>query len=251
MKTAKVIRNTPMKINKELYIGGYLFFTISSMFLSYLGLRNISTQQLLGSLTMLASSGVSLVGVVFIVVFIYKIWKVIPKKIARTTPGKAAGYYFIPFYNLYWVFVIYWGWCKDYNLYTRKAEPRVPQMSESLGLALCVIPLVVFGINIVLQFLIPVSTKFGFSSILEIAIMGLQCLFMVKAGNAVNILSTVNLGLDFMELSVEERAIKSEESGWDDYDGTEEKVKPTKMTQSQTDDEELGKEKKSDAKDEW
>ena len=40
-------------------------------------------------------------------VFIYYFWKSIPKRFARTTPGKAMGFLFIPFFNLYWYFVAF------------------------------------------------------------------------------------------------------------------------------------------------
>ena len=33
----------------------------------------------------------------------------------RTTPGKAVGFLFIPFFNLYWVFTTYVGLAKDWN----------------------------------------------------------------------------------------------------------------------------------------
>jgi len=45
----------------------------------------------------------------------YKCWKVVPKEIARTTPGKAIGFLFIPFFNFYWAFVSYMGLAEDLN----------------------------------------------------------------------------------------------------------------------------------------
>lgn len=39
----------------------------------------------------------------------YKCWEVLQPNQRRTTPGKAVGFQFIPFYNFYWVFVCYRG----------------------------------------------------------------------------------------------------------------------------------------------
>jgi hypothetical protein len=36
---------------------------------------------------------------------LYRAWKCLqPGGLARTTPGKAIGFLFIPFFNLYWIF---------------------------------------------------------------------------------------------------------------------------------------------------
>jgi hypothetical protein len=45
----------------------------------------------------------------------YKCWKAVPKEITRTTPGKAVGFLFIPFFNFYWAFVSYMGLAEDLN----------------------------------------------------------------------------------------------------------------------------------------
>ena len=55
-------------------------------------------------------------GVVFLILT-YKMWAAIQDGYARTTPGKAVGYQFIPFYDLYWLFQAYWGFAKDCSAY--------------------------------------------------------------------------------------------------------------------------------------
>jgi len=55
--------------------------------------------------------------------FLRRLWKEIPSEFARTTPGKAAGFMFIPFWNVYWMFVAFGGLYKDMN-----------RTTESLGL---------------------------------------------------------------------------------------------------------------------
>ena len=46
-----------------------------------------------------------ILGVVFISILHYQCWKALPERFRATTPGKAVGYLFIPFYNFYWAFI--------------------------------------------------------------------------------------------------------------------------------------------------
>jgi hypothetical protein len=74
--------------------------------------------------------------------FTYRIWAAIaPYGQARTTPGKAVGFSFIPFYNLYWVFQAIGGWPKDYNRTLDARCLRAPRAPEGLALGLCVLSL--------------------------------------------------------------------------------------------------------------
>ena len=58
----------------------------------------------------------------------------------RTTPGMAVGMLFIPFYNLYWIFIAYNSLAADWNrLASRAANLRgAPRMSEGTFLAYCI-----------------------------------------------------------------------------------------------------------------
>lgn len=38
------------------------------------------------------------------IVYLYKLWSIVPRKYRHITPGAAVGYLFIPIYNLYWLF---------------------------------------------------------------------------------------------------------------------------------------------------
>ena len=61
-----------------------------------------------------------LVHIVVYCIFWYKAWRTIHDPHARTTPGKAVGFMFIPVFNLYWAFVLLWGFAKDYNAFCRR-----------------------------------------------------------------------------------------------------------------------------------
>jgi Tfp pilus assembly protein PilE len=57
---------------------------------------------------------------IYWLICLHKCWSIIQGFGARTTPGKAVGYLFIPFYNLYWAFVAYKGLADDANTFARK-----------------------------------------------------------------------------------------------------------------------------------
>lgn len=76
-----------------------------------------------------------LVFFIFFWVLVHKMWAVIQDGNARTTPGKAVGYMFIPFYNIYWIFVALAGFAKDYNAYIERHGIQAKPLSEGLFLA--------------------------------------------------------------------------------------------------------------------
>ena len=72
----------------------------------------------------------------------YVLWQVIPPKIARTTPGKALGFCFIPFFNwFYWNFVSLVGLSKDINEALRQRGINL-HVSVGLPLTYCILLLV-------------------------------------------------------------------------------------------------------------
>lgn len=67
---------------------------------------------------------------------LYRAWKVLQPGGARTTPGKAVGFLFIPLFNLYWVFVALYGWAQDWNRIraTQSGFASIPPASEGFFL---------------------------------------------------------------------------------------------------------------------
>src|SRR5262249_39559951 len=70
-----------------------------------------------------------------------KLWAAIQDGNARTTPGMAVGLSFIPFWNLYWMFQVYYGWALDFNRYAAYHRRDVPPVSEGVPLAACILQL--------------------------------------------------------------------------------------------------------------
>lgn len=72
------------------------------------------------------------VAMIFHLVFVYKFWKSIQDGQARMTPGKAVGFLFIPFFNIYWLFQVYPGFATDYNRYIREKGIAAKPLSQGL-----------------------------------------------------------------------------------------------------------------------
>src|SRR5689334_20223512 len=52
-----------------------------------------------------------ILAIVLQIVVIYKMWAAIQDGRTRTTPGMAVTCLLIPFFNIYWFFPVYYGWC--------------------------------------------------------------------------------------------------------------------------------------------
>jgi len=115
-------------------------------------------------------------------VLLYKAWKVIQDGSARTSPGKAVGFLFIPFFNLYWIFQAFWGFAKDYNAYVQRHHDvsaggiSIPELSVNLFLAYCIL-LLVGGLLSAIPFL---------GAILQLVYFVLFILVTIKLCDAIN-----------------------------------------------------------------
>ncbi len=98
----------------------------------------------IGFVVIILVSGL-LYGILSLVV-LYKAWASIqdlPR--VTTSPGKAVGFLFIPFFNIVWMFFAFYKWAVDYN--RRKASVHgagAPPASEALFLTHCILALLNF-----------------------------------------------------------------------------------------------------------
>ncbi|MBN2164424.1 MAG: DUF4339 domain-containing protein [Pontiellaceae bacterium] len=74
-------------------------------------------------------------GAVLEYIMIYRLWTIIQDGKAQTSPGKAVGFLFIPFFNLYWAYVAYVGLAQDMNRFCENRNISGPRVSEGLALA--------------------------------------------------------------------------------------------------------------------
>nr|MBR9809478.1 DUF4339 domain-containing protein [bacterium] len=76
-------------------------------------------------------------------IFVYRAWYILQPGGARTSPGKAVGFMFIPLFNIYWMFVSFHGWAQDWNRIRNSHSnlTSIPPVSEGLFLAgpICIV----------------------------------------------------------------------------------------------------------------
>ena len=65
-----------------------------------------------------------LLALIYKCILLYRLWSLVPPEEAATTPGKAVGFQFIPFFNLYWNFIAYGKLGKYLQLVTGSAAPH-------------------------------------------------------------------------------------------------------------------------------
>jgi hypothetical protein len=119
---------------------------------------------------------------VVLALLVYRMWKAIPTALARTTPGKAVGFLFIPVFNLYWWFPAIWGWAKDWNSYAAKSEGKLRQMPENLPLAIAIFGAIGGSIGTIAAF----GGVQWLSSILAVPHYILVPIFIFKVCNLLN-----------------------------------------------------------------
>lgn len=78
-------------------------------------------------------------------ILVYKAWAAIQDGRARTTPGKALGFLFIPIFNIYWLFVAIGGWGTEFNAFADRQRVAGYRASPGLFLAHCILSLIPFG----------------------------------------------------------------------------------------------------------
>ncbi len=120
----------------------------------------------------LALLGLSLLiaAIVFSSIFLYRHWLLLQGHGARTTPGKAVGFSFIPFYCFYWWFVAYAGLAEDNNSYMNKQNINGFRMSYGLSITLCVLGILgsTIGLVPILDIIISIpSAIVGFLFVLQ------------------------------------------------------------------------------------
>ncbi len=78
-------------------------------------------------------------GVVFNSLILHRGWKAVQDGKAQTTPGRAVGYCFIPIYNLYWIFIAWYGLMQEFNrLAVARGRPD-QKVGEGMAMTQCVL----------------------------------------------------------------------------------------------------------------
>lgn len=179
------VQTMPAKLSKSFYVGSIAGGGV-------LGLIMIEIGVWLDWLFILYTTIVGLV-------LLYKVWAAIQDGHASTTPGKAVGFLFIPFFQLYWVFRAYWGYAKDYNFYIDRHNISTSRLPEGLFLAYCIMPYIyVIAIILLTITMTPwfFITTTPISFVLTIPMFVIGIIIAVKLCDAVNSLSAEDLSKD-------------------------------------------------------
>jgi len=155
----KTLGENMIRMSKKLYIGAMiaafalLFLCgLPALFLlnSYaiprdLGIDDDLTNLLVGLLLFLAIAPFIFLQLILSYVVIYKMWASIQDgRSTRTSPGKAIGFLFIPFFNIYWLFQVWGGFPTDYNRYIQERSLPIPTLSTGLYVAYPLLLLIPF-----------------------------------------------------------------------------------------------------------
>ena len=126
-------------LSKGFFLGSFLGSFVLFIILYILGFVAIAaTEEVLWGVLFFILALLALIySGVIMAILVYKMWKAIQDGYARTTPGKAAGFLFIPFLNYYWIFQAIWGFSVDYNAYIERHSIAVNKLPTSLFFNLC------------------------------------------------------------------------------------------------------------------
>jgi predicted Zn finger-like uncharacterized protein len=98
------------------------------------------------------------IGVIYATVYgfiaLYRTWYIIPDAYARTTPGRAVGFLFIPLFNFYWIFVAAKGLADDARDFMKKAGVMEQTISPGLSLAYAILSILSFVPGVSVAFMI-------------------------------------------------------------------------------------------------
>ena len=122
-------------------ICAFVFYLIGIVMMVVGAQSNPNDPPVAGLLIIMIGGLLALASVVLGCILLYRCWNSVQDLPARTTPGKAVGFMFIPFFNLYWMFVSLYGLAQDMETY---CQQRGIQCHASTGIALtfCIISIV-------------------------------------------------------------------------------------------------------------
>ena len=175
---AASVRSWPHSL--AFYFVSILVCGLVSMPLSCLSLAaTFNDEPEIGMVLSFLTFPINIFAVVVLCLFIYHAWKLLQPYGVRTTPGKAVGFLFIPLFNLYWVFQVFYGLAKDYNRIVKERSLGLNLISEGLALTYCI--LILFSVIPIVGIFIGIITFI------------LLLVFICKAYKAIDKLNKVNL----------------------------------------------------------
>ncbi|QTN34211.1 DUF4339 domain-containing protein [Akkermansiaceae bacterium] len=138
------------------FLGGFILFILAIVGFS-MGAKSAIDAQAAGAgqdamtaaatgkfafgMVLMGLGGLSLLlSMVFSLINIHRAWGCLRAGNPATSPGKAVGFLFIPFFNIYWIFVALAGLPKDWNRIVASYDDlkAAPRLSEGVFLMYCI-----------------------------------------------------------------------------------------------------------------
>jgi FHA domain-containing protein len=130
-----------VRLSKALYLTSPIVSILAGIVVG-VGIFFVEKADVSGGAPYLAIGGLGcFYSAILALILYYKMWESIKDGHARTSPGKAVGFLFIPFFNLYWIFQVLWGFSQDYNAYVDRHAVNTKKLPEGLFLAASILPL--------------------------------------------------------------------------------------------------------------
>lgn len=136
-----------------------LFFNIAATIAAFFAPDSRQRSDEASGLYLLILLGVVVPAIVAWCILLHRWWSCLPPGWRQTTPGKAVGLSFVPFYCFYWWFVAYGGLASDLNRYMDAHGVQGERVSTGLahgyvivtilGLILCWVPILTNIIQLV------------------------------------------------------------------------------------------------------
>jgi len=125
-------------VNKKLYLGIYAgsfaMAVLGMVFVTAVGVLAPDSKtlvvQTVTTISAIAMIQFLLVLTVYPFVLLAKMWSSIQDEWTTVTPGKAIGFLFIPFFNLYWIFRVWAGYATEYDNYVLRHNLSVAPLES-------------------------------------------------------------------------------------------------------------------------
>lgn len=77
-------------------------------------------------------------------IYLHRAWSLIQPGNVQVSPGKAIGFLFIPFFNIYWLFIAIGGLPKEWNrvMASHPNLSQAPRLSSGIAIAACLVPVI-------------------------------------------------------------------------------------------------------------
>jgi hypothetical protein len=104
-KVAALLQSTQHSHRTISWITALVSFCLSTAFIVIVDFAIMDGEEVDAARIALVGLPIMILAVIFTSLLHYKCWNSLPQQFRTTTPGKAVGFMFIPFFNFYWAFI--------------------------------------------------------------------------------------------------------------------------------------------------